>query len=64
MTEKKPEPEPGTYGAIRRSTEPWPWKKYLKLAMFTKEEFCERGPVVVFEKAHAFFEAVKKDGER
>jgi hypothetical protein len=56
----KEEPKPGTYGAIERSTEPWPWRYLLSKCTFSPEEFCQRGPIVVIEKGLILLDEVRK----
>ncbi len=58
MDEPNLSPKPGTYGALKRSDEPMPWRKLLEVAKFSPEEFAKEGPAIVFRKNRALFEAV------
>ena len=58
-------PKLGTYGALTRSTEPWPWRRFLSIATFSPQEFAEQGPSVVMRKGQALLDAVREwDGEQ
>lgn len=61
MTETKQD----TYGAITRTTEPWPWKRFFQLTTFSSAEFAQRGPKIVVEKGQALLQAlIEWDKER
>jgi hypothetical protein len=54
-------PAPGTYGALTRSTEPWPWRELQHRLTFSADEWAREGPAIVFRKAN---EALKILRER
>ena len=53
-------PKPGTYGALTRSTKPWPWRRFLQVATFSPEEFAKEGPTIVLRKGQAMLDAVRE----
>lgn len=53
-------PEPGTYGALTRSTTPWPWRRLLAVATFTAEEFAREGPSVIMRKGQAMLDELRR----
>jgi hypothetical protein len=58
MTSDKP--TPGTYGALTRSTEPWPWRELQQRLTWSADEWALEGPSVVFRKANEVFKILKE----
>jgi hypothetical protein len=60
--ERDEHPQTGTYGAIVRSDTPLDWRRMLHAATFTIEDFVNKGPDIVQEKARAILDELRERG--